>query len=73
VTINASVTPGSGAISRVEFLVNSSPVCSDLASPYSCNWQVPARGSVKKFQLQAKAYDAGGNVAPSAIVTVSAQ
>jgi subtilisin family serine protease len=73
VTINASVTPGSGAISRVEFLVNSSPVCSDLASPYSCQWQVPARGSVKKFQLQAKAYDAGGNVAPSAIVTVSAQ
>jgi hypothetical protein len=73
VTMTAAVTAGSTAVQRVDFLVNSSLVCSDLASPYSCNWQVPARGSVKTYQLQAKAFDAGGNVVPSPVVTVSAQ
>ena len=73
VTVSASVTPGSDAIGRVDFLVNSSVVCSDTASPYNCNWQVPARGSSKSFQLQAKAYDARGSMVPSAIVTVSPQ
>jgi hypothetical protein len=73
VTVSASVTPGSDAIGRVDFLVNSGVVCSDTASPYNCNWQVPARGSSKSFQLQAKAYDTRGSVVPSAIVTVSSQ
>jgi subtilisin family serine protease len=71
VTITASVTPGSYAVSRVDFLANSDVVCSDTASPYSCNWQVPSRGSVKSYQLQAKAYDTTGSVAPSAVVTVT--
>jgi hypothetical protein len=69
----ASVTPGSNAIGRVDFLINSSVVCSDMVSPYTCNWQVPARGSIKNFQIQAKAYDTRGSVVPSAIVTVSAR
>lgn len=73
VTVSASVTPGSDAIRRVDFLVNAGVVCSDAASPYNCNWQVPARGSSKSFQLQAKAYDTRGSVVPSAIVTVSPQ
>jgi len=71
VLITASVTPGSYPVSRVDFLANSGVVCSDTTSPYTCNWQVPARGSTKSFQLQAKAYDTKGSVVPSAIVTVS--
>ena len=71
VSITASVTPGSYAVSRVDFLVNSGVVCSDTASPYSCNWQVPTKANPKTHQLQAKAYDTKGNVVPSAIVTVS--
>jgi len=73
VSIAASVTPGSYAVSRVDFLANSSVACSDATSPYGCNWQVPARGSVKSYQLQAKVYDTKGNVVPSAIVTVTAR
>jgi len=73
VSITASVTPGSYAVSRVDFLANSGVVCSDATGPYGCNWQVPARGSTKSYLLQAKAYDAKGNVVPSAIVTVTAR
>ncbi len=73
VSMTASVTPGSYAVSRVDFLANSSVACSDATSPYGCNWQVPARGSVKSYQLQAKVYDTKGNVALSAIVTVTAR
>jgi len=73
VSMTASVTPGSYAVSRVDFLANSSVACSDATSPYVCNWQVPARGSVKSYQLQAKVYDTKGNVALSAIVTVTAR
>ena len=73
VPIAASVTPGSYPISRVDFLANSSVVCSDATGPYGCNWQVPARGSSKSYPLQAKAYDARGSVVASAIVTVTAR
>jgi subtilisin family serine protease len=73
VSITASVTPGSSAVSRVDFLANSGVVCSDATGPYSCDWQVPARGSTKSYQLQAKVYDTQGNMVPSAIVTVSAR
>jgi len=73
VSMTTSVTPGSYAVSRVDFLVNSGVVCSDATGPYGCNWQVPARGGTKNYQLQAKAYDAEGSVVPSAIVTVTAR
>jgi subtilisin family serine protease len=73
VSITASVTPGSYAVSRVDFLASSGVVCSDATGPYSCNWQVPAGGKAKSYQLQAKAYDANGSVVPSGIVTVTAR
>jgi subtilisin family serine protease len=73
VSISASVTPGSYAVSRVDFLANSGVVCSDTASPYSCNWQVPTKANPKTYQLQATAYDTQGNVVPSAVVTVTAR
>jgi subtilisin family serine protease len=73
VSMTASVTPGSFAVSRVDFLANSGVVCSDATGPYSCNWQVPARGSTRSYPLQAKAYDANGSMVSSAIVTVTAR
>ena len=71
VSITASVTPGSYAVSRVDFLVNSGLACSDATSPYSCNWPVPTKANPKTYQLQANAYDTKGNMVPSTIVTVS--
>jgi hypothetical protein len=72
VTIQASVTPGSDPVSRVDFLVNSNVVCSDATSPYSCDWQVPAKRN-KAHVLRATVYDTGGQSGVSSDVTVTAR
>jgi hypothetical protein len=71
-TIQASVTPGSNPVSRVDFLVGSSLACSVTTSPYNCNWQVPASPK-KTYQLHANAYDTQGLVGASSAVTVTSQ
>jgi len=70
-TITAAVTQGGFPISRVDFLVNSTVVCSDTTAPYNCAWQVPAAAG-KTYQLSAKAYDTQGQAAVSNVITVSA-
>jgi subtilisin family serine protease len=70
VIIQATVTPGTYPVTHVDFLVNGSVKCSDTSAPYACSWNMPAAQG-KSYQLQAKAYDSGGQVGVSAIVTVT--
>ena len=69
-SILGSVTPGTSSVARVDFLINGTVKCSDIAAPYSCTWNVP--GSVnKKYSLQAIAYDSAGKSGASSTVTVT--
>jgi chitinase len=71
VTISATASDNVG-VTRVEFYVNAQLTCSDTAASYTCAWKVPASPG-RTYQLQAKAYDAQGNVSSSGIVTVKSQ
>ncbi len=73
-TIQATASDNVG-VTRVEFYLNGVLKCSATVAPYACQWQVPAANpaSGKAYSLQAKAYDARGNVGSSSIVTVEAQ
>jgi len=68
VTLSATASDNVGVV-KVEFYVNGSLQCSDAASPYTCVWRVPA--ATKSYVLQAKAYDAAGNVGASPRITVT--
>jgi len=58
-------------VTRVEFYVNNSLNCSDIASPYTCFWKVP--GAKKKtYTITVRAYDAAGNSSTNSI-TVTAK
>ena len=58
------------AVSRVEFYVNGVLKTTDTVSPYSFNWDTTtvANGA---YNLNAKAYDAAGNVGQSSTIAVS--
>jgi len=66
ISVNASDNVG---VTRVELVVNGFTVSSHTSAPYQFSWDSTsvANGSA---QLQAVAYDAAGNVGPSAPVTV---
>jgi subtilisin family serine protease len=72
VTITTNVTAGDNPVNRVEFFVNSSLMCTDTspANGFTCNWKVPAAPN-KKYAISARAYDAGGLSANSAVVNVT--
>jgi subtilisin family serine protease len=71
ITITASASDNVG-VNKVEFYVSGSLKCTDTTSPYSCTWKIPgAKG--KTYQLQAKAYDAAGNIGVSPIISVSSR
>ena len=70
VTITASASDQVG-VTRVEFYVNGALACTDTSAAYSCAWKVPASNSIKIYGLDAKAYDAAGNVGVSSTVTVT--
>ncbi len=57
-------------ISRVDFVVGTSVVCSDTTSPYSCTWQVPAKANAT-YQIHATAYDTAGQAGVSNNVTIT--
>lgn len=59
VTITALAFDNVG-ISRVDFFVNNSLLCSDNLSPYQCNWYVPKKPGVK-YNIVGTAYDLVGN------------
>jgi hypothetical protein len=74
-TIQVTASDNLG-VTRVEFYVDGSLKCSVTVGPYTCQWQVPAASpgaATAVYRLQAKAYDALGNVGSSSIVTVQAQ
>jgi hypothetical protein len=56
-------------MAEVDIYVNGQLLCADATGPYGCTWQVPGAPG-RTYQLQAKAYDAQGNVASSSVVTV---
>ncbi len=66
VTITASASDNVG-VTKVEFYVNGALQCSGTGK--TCNWNVPGKPDAT-YSLQAKAYDAAGNVGYSAIVRV---
>jgi chitinase len=69
VTISAIASDNVG-MTKVEFYVNGQLACSDITGPYTCAWKVPAAPG-RTYRLQAKAYDAQGNVGSSSVVTVN--
>jgi len=71
VTIEASITPATSRVGRVDFLVGADVVCSDTSAPFSCEWRVP-KGVNRSYVIQSKAYDANGQLAAASnTVTVS--
>jgi subtilisin family serine protease len=64
VTIAANATDNLG-VTRVEFYVSGALKCTDTAAPYNCAWLVP--NTKTTYNLQAKAYDARGNVGTHAV------
>jgi hypothetical protein len=65
VRITATATDNVG-VTKVEFYMGSTLLCTDTTSPYSCNWTVPGRRNTK-YTIAAKAYDAAGNTATSTV------
>ncbi len=59
-------------VTRVDFYVNGTLACSDATAPYTCVWQVPSV-SGRTYSIQAKAYDAAGNVGSSVLIKVTAR
>ena len=53
-------------VTRVEFLVDGSTICTDTAALYSCSWSVPRKGN-PTYTIEARAYDAANNVSSSTI------
>lgn len=71
VTISATAADDVG-VTQVAFSVNGNLKCTDATSPYTCAWRVPWRTG-RTYRLQAKAYDAGGNVGLSGLIMVTSQ
>ena len=69
VTISAAASDD-GGISRVEFLVDGALLASDTTSPYSASWSTTATSN-GTHSLSARAFDAAGNQATSAAVSVT--
>jgi Big-like domain-containing protein len=70
-SIGATASDNVG-VTRVDFYVNGVLTCFDATAPYTCAWQVPSVAG-KTYSIQAKAYDAAGNVASSAVIKVTAR
>ena len=70
-TIVASATDNEG-VTKVEFYINGALTCTDATASYTCSWKVP-NVPKKTYQLQAKAYDATGNMGISAIIKVTSK
>ena len=70
VTITATASDNVG-ITRVEFYVDKHLTCTDTKTAYTCAWPVSATSVGRTYRLDAKAYDARGNVGFAAPVTVT--
>ena len=67
----AAVASDNVGVTRVEFLVNGFVQYTDSTASYSYSWKVPAKTG--SHTLQARAYDAQGNVGTSGTVKVIAK
>jgi thermitase len=70
ITISASASDNTG-VSRVEFYVGGTLLCTDNVAPYSCQWNVPGKKNIQ-YTITAKAYDLKNNLNLSS-VTVKVQ
>ena len=59
-------------ITKLEFYVNDSLLCTDKKQLYTCSWKVP-RGKGAIYKITAKAYGKLGNVAVSKVITVTSK
>ncbi|WP_246166944.1 Ig-like domain-containing protein [Oryzomonas japonica] len=69
VSVNASASDNVG-VTKVEFYVNGVLKATDTATPYVYSWNTAGLAS-GSYTLQAKAYDAAGNVGQSGVVSVT--
>ncbi|ADI84783.1 Ig-like domain-containing protein [Geobacter sulfurreducens] len=69
VTVNVSATDAMG-VSKVELYVNGTLYATYGSAPYSITWNTSSYAN-GTYTLQAKAYDAAGNVGQSSSVTVT--
>ena len=72
VALQASAKATANPVSRVDFFVGSSVVCSAVVSPYSCSWQVPNKANTS-YQIHADAYDTTGQMGVSSNITITAK
>lgn len=70
VTVTASASDSTTAVSKVEFYVDGTLASTDTASPYSFSWSTSGL-SLGSHTLSAKAYDTVGNVATGTSVAVN--
>jgi hypothetical protein len=68
VELSATASDNIG-VGNVEFLVNGTIICSS-ASPYTCNWTVPAQTNIQ-YVVTVRAYDLTGNVSTKSVVVTS--
>jgi hypothetical protein len=67
----AAATPAPGTtIKRVEFWLDGTRIVKDTAAPYQSTWSVPSRLKSGNHTLSARAYDAAGAVASTAVTVV---
>jgi hypothetical protein len=66
VTISASATDNI-KVTKVEFLVNNSLLCTVTAAPYTCNWSAPNTWD-KAYTINVKAYDPAQNSSSASVV-----
>ncbi len=69
VPIKVNATDNVG-VSKVEFYVDNNKIGETTASPYVCNWDTSNLQYNSTHTIQAKAYDAAGNVGESPVITV---
>lgn len=58
------------AISKVDFYVDNSLKCTDIATPYSCSWSVPGKKNAS-YAITVKAYDQATNQSQTTITVRS--
>jgi subtilisin family serine protease len=71
-TATAADDVGGGGVQRVEFFANGSRICTDTTVTYSCSYRLPNVRSATLL-IQAKAFDAAGNVGSSKYISIRVQ
>ena len=69
---NSAAATDNVRVARVDFFIDGLLTCQDLIAPYTCAWNVPNAAN-RLYSLQAKAYDAHGNIGSSSVVSVTSR